>query len=287
MTGLHAISQIDASVGATAGTFDAIDTTRANAELVDDATRYYGFMAVGAPVAVTAGEAQSGRFRVTSASLDLVGEIWTYGAALGAGIATNNQGVFFPVEFIYLDLPAGGGETINSAFTTYLPDPTDAWSVIISQLHADKDKPPTEYFGFWTGGAVPPHQGGDSEDTTVSATTRTSVGAVTIEGKFGEVVGIMPNQVQDPVGTAGEESVGYLEITTGISGVEPAHYPIPAISPALGVAVVGGPIQHTPQWLPWWIRREKGKDRTIEPFVNLTTALTAANGITFSLAYKK
>lgn len=286
-TGLHSYIGTDASVGATAGTFDNIDTVGSPQRLVDDATRYYGFIFSGSPVALTAAEAQSGRVRITSTDLDIVGEIWTYGAALGAGIATNNSQVFFPSLWTYLDVGAKGGEEITSAFTTYVPDPTDAWSTAIGQVHADKRPVPKEFFGFWSAGGAPPHQGGDGEDVTVSATTRTSVGLVTFEGKFSEAVGILPLQVQDPVGAAGEEAVGYLEVTSDIGGVSPMNIPLPSISPALGTPV-GAPVAHTTQgWLPMYVKRDKPERRSFEPFVVLSTALTAANGFSYSVAYKQ
>ncbi len=286
MARLFAAAQTDASVGAGL-TYDAINTYRATANLNDKASRYYGFMIAGSPVALTAAEAISGRFKVTSSSLGLVGEIWTYGAALGAGIATNDQSSYFPPEWIYLDIPAVGGEAITSEFASYQPDPTNAWSVVISHLHADPEKPPADYFPFWAAGVAPPHQGGDSTDTTISAVTRTSLGSVTLEAAFGEVVAIRPAQVQDPVGTAGEEAVGYVELTSGIGNVDPAQYPLPAITPTLGTPV-GAPVQEVPiPWLPWWAKRTEKNDRTIEPFVVLSTALSAANDFSLGLAFKK
>ncbi len=276
----------DASVGAGL-TFDDINTVGATVNLNDGAKKYNGFVFSGAPVALTAAEAVSGRIRLTSSSLRLTGEIWTYGAALGAGIATNDQGTYFPPEFTYLDIDAVGGEAIVSAFASFQPDPTNAWSVVISQVHSPAGGAPADYFASWAAGALPAHQGGDGADTTVSAVTRTSLGAVTIEGLFSEIVGIKPAQVQDPVGTAGEEAVGYLDVTSGIGNVDPAHIPLPSIGPSLGTPV-GGPIQTNPiVWLPWYAKRAEKLDRTVEPFVILSTALTAANDFSYALAFKR
>ncbi len=285
MPGLHSRIATDASVGGTAGTFDDIDTVGSPTILNDDATRYYGFLFSGAPAALTTAEAQSGRVRLTSTSLELVGEIWTYGASLGAGIATNDQGVYFPVMFLPMDIKADGAERLTSAFTTNAPDPTDVWSVVIGHLHADKTPVPKEFWPFWAGGNVPPHQGGDAEESTQATTTRTTVGAVTIEKKFSQVVGVRTGVAKDAVGTAGEELVGYLEITSAISGIDPAHYPLPSIGPSLGTPV-GAPIQQTPNpWQPWYVKRDEKSDRSIEPFVVLSTAVTAADAIAYSLAF--
>jgi hypothetical protein len=284
MVGLHSRIATDASVGAGL-TFDDIDTVGSPTILNDDASRYYGFMFSGSPAAQTADEAASGRVRLTSTSLELVGEIWTYGAAIGALIATNNQGAYFPVDTILLDIKADGAERITSAFASNDPDPTAAWSVVIGHLHADKTPIPKEFWPYWAGGNAPPHQGGDAEQSTQATTTRTSVGAVTIEKKFSQVVGIRTVSVKDAIGTAAEELVGYLEVTTAISGIDPAHYPLPSIGPTLGTPV-GAPISHQPlRWLPWYVKREEKSDRTIEPFVILSTAVTAADAIAYSLAY--
>ena len=284
MVGLHSRIATDASVGAGV-TFDTIDTVGSPTILNDDATRYYGFIFSGAPADVTAAEAHSARIQLTSTSLELVGEIWTYGASLGAGIATNDQGIYFPVDLILLDIKADGAERITSAFASNAPDPTGAWSVVIGHLHADKTPVPKEHWPFWAAGKAPPHQGGDGLGITQATTTRTTMGAVTIEKKFSQVVGIRPGVAKDAVGTSQEQLVGYLEVTSAISGIDPAHYPLPSIGPIIGTPV-GAPIQHTPApWVPWYLKREEKSDRTIEPFVILSTAVTAADAIAYSLAY--
>jgi len=288
MTGLHGVHATDASVGATAGTFDDINTVGDPQILVDQATRYYGYCFSGSPVAQTTNEAQSARIRLTSTSLSLVGEIFTYGAAIGAQIATNDQGAYFPVVFEPLDIKSSGAERMSSAFTTFNPDPTDAWSVVISQIHADKDQPPDAYWGWWAAGSHPPGTGGDSNGATVSLTTRTTLGTVNFEKKFLEVIGILPAATKDAVGTAGEEAVGFEEITSTLSGVQPANYPHPSIGPSLGTPVGAG-IQHQlSTWLPFWIKRTAAdaNDRTFEVFDNLSTATTAADAYTYSLAFK-
>jgi hypothetical protein len=286
MPGTHAVYGSDASVGATAGTFDDINTVGDPQILVDDASTYLGFMFSGSPVATTAGEAQSGRVRLTSKSLDLVGEIFTYGAASGAGIATNDQSVYMPVDYVPMEITAKGAERITSAFTTYTPDPTDAWSVVVSQLHEDGTKFPREFWPYWAAGKAPPCKGGDTNYSTVSAVTRTSLGVTTIAAKFKEILGIQPSQVQDPVGTAGEEAVGVLELTSGISGIAPNFFPMPSITPDLGTPV-GQPIAHKPiRWLPFYLKRTESVDRTLEGFLILSTAITAANGFSYGLAFR-
>ena len=286
MVGLHSVHGTDASVGATAGTFDDINTVGDPQILIDEATKYHGFLFSGSPVAQTTAEAQSGRVRLTSTSLDIVGEIWTYGAAIGAQIATNDQGANFPVQLVLLDMKAGGDERITSAFTTYTPDPTDAWSVAIGQLHSDKDQPPADWWPYFAAYQPPPHQGGDGAGATISATTRTTLGAVTMEGKFKTMCGILPMAVKDAVGTAGEEAVGVLELTSTITAVAPYFVPLPSIGPTLGTPV-GAPITHAPgRWLPAYVRRTEAVDRTFEPFVTLSTAVAAADAFNYSLAFR-
>ena len=134
MTGLHGVHATDASVGATAGTFDDINTVGDPQILVDQATRYYGYCFSGSPVAQTTNEAQSGRIRLTSTSLSLVGEIFTYGAAIGAQIATNDQGAYFPVVFEPLDIRASGAERISLACSSaeQAPFPEGSFDVVVA-----------------------------------------------------------------------------------------------------------------------------------------------------------
>ena len=284
MVGLHSRIATDASVGTGTG-FDDINTVGDPTILNDDASRYYGFMLSAAPTDVTSAEAASCRVRLTSTSLELVGEVWTYGAAMGAPIAPNDQGPHFPVELFLLDIKASGEERLTSALASNLPDPTGGWSAVIGHLHADKTPIPKEHWPFWAAGKAPPHQGGDAAHSTQATVTRTTMGAVTIEKKFTQVVGIRTLAVKDAVGGSQEEFVGYAEVTSAISGIDPAHYPLPSIGPIIGTPV-GAPIQHVPNpWMPWYIKREGQGDRTIEPFVILSTAVAAADAISYSLAF--
>src|SRR2546428_1817781 len=188
---LHSRIATGTSVGGTSETFNRIATLNDPQVLNDACNRYYGFEFVGSPVAITTNEAQSGRVRLTSTTLNIVGEVWTYGAAIGAQIATNDQGTYFPVGLIILDIrpemvnvQSLGGARINSDFTTFNPTHTDAWSVVIGQLHSVGEQPPEQYWDWWSSGLPPPHQGGLAAGTTVSATTRTTLGAVTLAAKF-------------------------------------------------------------------------------------------------------
>lgn len=290
---LHSRAATDASVGATAGTFDDINTVNDPQVLNDGCNRYYGFLFSGAPVADTTNEAQSGRVRLTSTTLNLVGEIWSYGAAVGAEIATNDNGTYFPVGIVLLDIrpemvgaSSLGGARISSAFTTYNPDPTDAWSTVIAHLHSVGEQPPDNYWYYWAAGVAPPHHGGDGAGTTVSLTTRTTLGAVTMEAKFKAIVGMELGAVKDAVGTAGEEAVGFVEVTSGIGAIDPQQYPMPSLGPSLGTPVGAGMAHLSSRYGPMYVTRKENNDRAVEPFLNLSVATTAADGYHYSLAFR-
>ncbi|MEK7767200.1 MAG: hypothetical protein AAB368_13285, partial [bacterium] len=107
-------------------------------------------------------------------------------------------------------------------------------------------------------------------------------------GKARVCAAFRPLIAPDPVPTAGEEAVGFMDISSDIAGegyfFEPQEYPFPAISPMLGTPVGSG-IAGFQDWLPMWVPKDANA-RTFEPFVNLSTALTAAHAFGYGVGLR-
>src|SRR5438128_1700648 len=87
-------AKMSASVDGTAGTFVEL-ATNSPVPLQDGSKKFHGVVFSGAPLAQVAAKPASLRIKLTSSSLDIVGEIFTYGAGYGGGIATNDQQPYF------------------------------------------------------------------------------------------------------------------------------------------------------------------------------------------------
>ena len=113
MSGTHAVITSSASVDGTAGTFVEL-ATNSPIPLQDGSKKFHGVVFSGAPLAQVAAKPASLRIKLTSSSLDIVGEIFTYGAGYGGGIATNDQQPYFPIDFLQFDVAAAGGEILGA-----------------------------------------------------------------------------------------------------------------------------------------------------------------------------
>ena len=116
MSGTHAVITSSASVDGTAGTFVEL-ATNSPIPLQDGSKKFHGVVFSGAPLAQVAAKPASLRIKLTSSSLDIVGEIFTYGAGYGGGIATNDQQPYFPIDFLQFDVAAAGGEKCKAEVT--------------------------------------------------------------------------------------------------------------------------------------------------------------------------
>src|SRR2546427_325853 len=183
MSGTHAVITSSASVDGTAGTFVEL-ATNSPVPLQDGSKRFHGVVFSGAPLAQVAAKPASLRIKLTSSSLDIVGEIFTYGAGYGGGIATNGQQPYFPIDCLQFDVAAAGGEKCKAEVTVHTSGDTGAWSAIASWVSSDSDTPDADLTNFWGGDARPPVQGGDSNMASVTATTRTTLGDTQFGGKF-------------------------------------------------------------------------------------------------------
>jgi hypothetical protein len=286
MSGTHAVLTSSASVDGTAGTFARLATGDPVA-LDDRAKQFLGVCFTAAPLAIVAAKPASLRLKLTSTSLDIVGEVFTYGAGYGGGIATNDQQTQFPVDFIQFDIAATGGEKCSADVTVHTSGDTSAWSAITSWVHRDDDKPDADLNPFWGDSARPPVQGGDSNMASVSTTTRTTLNDLNIAGKFLKVVYLTTEVFPIAVPAAAAAVVGSVEMTSAIPGVAPANFPHPSWGPTLGTPVGQAGLILGTRVLPFYLARKEGKDRTITGFANEILTPNTAVIVNYSCGYRK
>jgi len=286
MSGTHAVITSSASVDGTAGTFVEL-ATNSPVPLQDGSKKFHGVVFSGAPLAQVAAKPASLRIKLTSSSLDIVGEIFTYGAGYGGGIATNDQQPYFPIDFLQFDVAAAGGEKCKAEVTVHTSGDTGAWSAIASWVSSDSDAPDADLTNFWGGDARPPVQGGDSNMASVTATTRTTLGDTQFGGKFSKAAYMTAEVFAVAVPAAGAAVVGYVEMASGVPGVAPFNCPHPSLGPALGTPVGQSVQTFGSKLLPFYVKRADKTDRTFTGYANEILTPNTAVIINYSVAYRK
>lgn len=281
----------DASVGTTIGTFDNIDTRNANNILHDQAKVILGHSISGVPADQTTATATAIRVRYQNAGASIAaGECdMLYSCGHGAGIATQSQAFATTAEFVPYEPLAGpslGNTTGNYSASQVGIEPADNWSVVAGTLHG------AGIPALWdwnVAGTLRPNGYASSNGAGVSATTATSLTSTTILSKFRKLISLKVLQVQDPLPTTTEESMGFVALdtaTTTVSGVTPNEHPISGIGAGLLGTLVGGGIDSYQPPLPIYIEVGGSADRTLDVVLNLTTAITAANAFGYSVGVR-
>lgn len=284
----------DETVGTTIDTFDAINTRNGNLTLRQATDHINALIFSGARANNTTATAVMGRLRFTSADLGVTNEDFAVGAVSGGGTATTNPGLMHNVDYIPVDWgpsPGGsggdiGGSIINLAFSQMGIEPADNWSVAVGVQHRANTPPPPEWYnaGFATG--VLPLQGSRSSlGAGVSAVTRTTLVSTTIPARYTQLVSLRTLFAPDPVPTTTEEVAGFVELTGTIADITPNEYPIPTLDASLGTLTInsfGLDVLNVPIYL---IKAGNSVD-TFEPFLTLTTAVTAAHAFGYSVGLR-
>ena len=291
MANLHSRISTDASVGTTIGTFDAIDTRNGNNILQHDAKVVAGLYFSGVAADQTSATAVAGRLRFTNAGASVAaGEAdFAVGETHGSGIATQSTGWWTPAEFIPYEVPPGpiGNTTCNLLFSQLGIEPGDNWSVVAGVLHG------AGFPALWdwaVAGGLRFHGSASSNGAGVSATTATSLTSTTILSKYRRLYGWRPIAQADPLGTTTEETVGFAALDTAattISGMTPMELPMPSIGPNLLGTLVGGGVFGWQKILPMYAEVPGSNDRVLDPTLNLTTAVTAANAFGYSVGLRR
>lgn len=279
LTGTRSMITNNVAVGGTADTFDAVG----NFDLDDHATAILGFWHTAGKAAVTTVEAEHAQMRVFVGSR-LIGP-WGVGPVFGAGPATNEGGQCMKPQFFPRAIPqnvqedALAGLNVAFEFSSHIPDPTNAYSVVegvllwrgppdLALMKAVQDSAKI--------GCTLPFDNCDAEANGAVTTTAAAITDLVLRDNPQTVVGFELDWAVDAAPTAGAESVGWIDFTSSISGFDTQQYPLPGRSAALGTAVEvegnGNLIYYAPAWIP----AAGAKQQTITPTVRLNATVDAS-----------
>lgn len=265
-----------ASVGATAGTFDNIGTIT----LRSDAKYLYGFWVSAALATATAGEAFSGLLQVTSSDLGLGSQLFACPPVLGGAPATNIGYSANKCKFIPMFKQVHGKEQIKIDFSSNVPDPTGAASVVVGCVYeAGSGSQPTipkDVMASFPEMAMVSTGGDVKSVASVTLVGGTTVGDLKAPAWATELVGvecfIVPNLM-----TAGEERCGYVELTSTIGDFSPQKWPLAyGINAPLGTAVGQGVTIAESLRYAWYFQKAR-QNETITAKVFLNVAITTGD----------
>lgn len=279
---LHCKCVTAAAVGATADTFESVG----DIELRSDARMLYGFWVLAVPAVGEAAKAYTGQLRVSSGDLNLGQQIYPCPPYVGGAPATNIDFKTANAEFIPLVKACQGKEKISIEFSTNLPDPTNACSVVVGAVYwAGPDAPKGDVMAIFPNMAAV--CGGCDTETAAAVTTvaETAITDLVIPAWAKEIVGFKQLMVPNLV-TAGEEIAGFVRYRSSMPNFEPQEWPFVAgFAAPLGTPVgKGAEIQtcgpmaaHFPT---------TGKNETITPNVVLNVAITTGNPVVAAAYYR-
>jgi hypothetical protein len=234
-----------ATAGGTGDTFDAVG----NFDLSGDATLILGFWHMAGKVARTTLEGEHQQLRITVDSR--VRGPFGVGDALGGSPATNEEAVAVVPTFLPLAIPrqlpqagALGGRNVSFEFSSHLPDPTNAYSVVDGCLYWEGPLPEAALLKEIQQAAhdfrVLPFDDGDTEANGAVTTTGAAITNLDVKAVGDVCVGFRSTLAIDAAPAAGTEGVGSIDYTsTTITGFGTQSYPLPCYHAGLGTAVAG------------------------------------------------
>ncbi len=283
--GIYSLVANDASVGTTIGSFDAIDTRNGDIELKEGTSRIVALSVVATPAAQTTATGMGGRLRFDSSDLGVTGEDFATGQTHGGGIASNSGGWGIPVQWIPVEWPAKGGNTINLSWSSQGIEPADSFAVQAAVHHLAGPIPPEEWFDSSMAGGTLPLQGSRSSNGGSTTTARTSLTSTKIPGVFSTLTSMMPQTIQDPAQATTDFDSSFMDITSTIGDFTPQEFPMPGIGAALGT-VVGKGVAIFQRALPMYMPKSD-QTETVEPFVTGLDTLGAANAYAYSFGLRR
>lgn len=272
-----------ASVGATANTFDNVGTVT----LRSDARMVLGFWVEAAPVTYTAAEAISGQLRWSSSDLGIGQQIASCPPYQGGGPATNGMYTNHAAEFIPFVCPAKGKEQITIDFSTNLPDPTAACSVVVAVIY-DAGKQSSlgaESMKMWPDMAPIAKGATNTSQASITTVAETAMSAMTIPAWAKKIVGIKVIDIPNLM-TAGEERVGFVRFRSTIPDFEPMEIPFRiAYGAPLGTPVGTG--ANPSVVIPMAIDiPTTGNTETVTPYVVFNVAITTGDPVVATVYYQ-
>jgi len=281
---LYSKQVANASVGATAGTFDNVGTIT----LRTDAKKTLGFWVCAAPTVRTAAIETTGVLKISSSDLGIGAQTFMCPPYDGGAPVTNIGMDACKAEFIPWVVDCKGKEQIVVDYSTNLPSSGVAQSVVVALIY-DAGKSSalgSEALKTWPDMA-PIAKGA----TTVSQATITTVAetqivtTMTVPAWAKEIIGIkcliIPNLM-----TAGEERVGFVRFRSTIPDFEPMEIPFrSSILPALGTPVGKGVTVQDATAMGMSIPLT-GNTETITAYVVLNVAITTGDGVVCTVYYR-
>ena len=273
----------NAAVGATANTFDALTSIT----LRSDARKTLGFWVEAAPATATAAEQVTGQIRLSSSDLGIGSQVYSCPPYCGGSPATNIGFSTHNAEYIPFVNDAKGKEVVDVAYSTNLPDPTAANSVVAALLY-DAGKTSSlgaESMRTWPDMAPIARGAQNTSTATVTTVAETAMTALTVPAWATEIVGFKAIMVPNLM-TAGEEVVGFVRFRSTIPDFEPQEWPFrAAIGAPLGTPVGLGanPQQMFAMGTSFPMT---GQSETITPNVVLNVAITTGHACVATVYYR-
>lgn len=273
-----------AAVGATAGTYDSVGTITLRA----DAKYLYGFWVSAATATSTAAEAVSGSLKISSPDLGIGDQTFSCPPYNGGAPATNIGFTCNAAEFIPMFKKVAGKTTINIYFSSNLPDPTGATSVVVGCVYEagiDGKQIPGEVMKTWPYMAPVGVGGVNQSKAAITTVAATAIGDVTIPGWASEIIGFKHYMIPNLM-TAGEEVNGYVEYTSTIPDFSPQKWPLAfAVNAPLGTPVGAGaaPIE-VPSFATYFPK--SSQNETISAKVALNVAITTGHPVVSTVYFR-
>mgnify|MGYP001564247623 CR=1 FL=1 len=267
------------SAGTTADSFG----TAVTVSLGDQARRLVGLIISGADPTYTTAEGGAARVRLNSDSIPgLANQDWISGPVTTSGPATNSSGQSCVQDVIPLDYDVKGNEDIDISIapTTTL---TTARLYEVAVQYTDGQVPADIIAAIGKGPIA--SKGSRTVDASQTTTTETALTAITVPSWAKEVVGCRAVAHKTGAITGGEEVGGFFRLTSTIAGIGVQEYPTNFLGATLGTPVGTGMNESQIPWLPMHIKTP-GTNQTITPSINLRTAVTTANRVAFSMAWR-
>jgi hypothetical protein len=277
-------TRIAVSGGTTAGAYG----TAVDLELDNYAKQLIALMVIGVDATVTAAEGSVSQLRVTSKDLGYADQVFPIGPIQTSGPATNHSGYSSILEIIPLDWPTTGKETLNIDIAPQGAS-TAAKLFEVAALWSDELGPPDDWIRRFP--RPVPFRGGDMVGAQQLTTVRTALTAIKTPNWAKEIVAVKGQITKTGAITAGEECLGYFDLTTTLKGTAPQQYPVVfAQGATLGTPVGTGQQAIATPWIPTHIPLGDAQGRvqqeTITPYINLRTAITTDARVSFAIAWR-
>lgn len=247
------------------------------------ARKIHAIINVGSDPTYTTAEGGASVIRLNSTSIQgLANRDFLSGPVTTSGPATNSSGQGMIQDIIPLDLDVSGNEDIDvSAYpTTTL---TTARLHEVGILYSDGSVPSDWLMKFPN---PLPMKGADEVNASQLTTTETGLTAITVPSWAKALVAVRPIVHKTGAITAAEEVQGFFRLTSTIADFGVQEFPTNALGATLGTPVGTGMYHdRIPPWIPIYIPTT-GKNESVTPAINLRTAVTTANRVTFGLAWR-